>query len=86
MKNNLTKFIDYIIKELEIHHIVFIIFIILILIWLHHIKIRKQYSNEGWKIKKKNGRKSVFWYDENGNIVYRKPKRSNPPNRHKRGL
>lgn len=44
---------------------------------LRYIHIRKQYSSEAWKIVKKNGRKSIFWYDQYGNKTYKKP-RSNP--------
>lgn len=43
--------------------------------------VRSQYSDEAWKVRKKNGRKSVFWYDEYGNKVYHRPKISNPPKR-----
>lgn len=41
--------------------------------------IRSQYSDEAWIVRKKNGPKSVFWYDEYGNKVYHRPKKSNPP-------
>ena len=43
--------------------------------------IRSQYSKEAWIVRKKNGPKSVFWYDKNGNKVYHRPRVSNPPNR-----
>lgn len=39
--------------------------------------VRKQYSDEAWKVRKKNGKKSIYWYDEYGNKVYRKPKGNN---------
>lgn len=86
IKNSIIDLYNYVIKNVNVFDIVFIIFFILILIWLRYINIRRQYSNEGWKIRKKNGKKSIFWYDENGKKVYKKPKKSNPPSRYKRGL
>lgn len=55
--------------------------IVLILIGylVRYAYIRSQYSDEAWKVRKKNGPKSVFWYDEHGNKVYHRPKKSNPP-------
>lgn len=52
--------------------------IIILCLLLRYIHIRKQYSNEAWKIVKKNGRKSIFWYDQYGNKTYKKPQ--NNPN------
>lgn len=55
--------------------------LILIGCLVRYAYIRSQYSDEAWKIRKKNGPKSIFWYDKNGNKVYHRPKKSNPPNR-----
>lgn len=60
----------------------FFITLIIILIASIYYKFKKfknQYSPEGWKIVKKNGRRSVFWYDEDGNITYKKPKKPGKP-------
>ena len=54
--------------------IVSIILIIILLIVFRHFHIKNKYSPEAWKIVKKNGRKSIFWYDEDGNETYKKPK------------
>ena len=87
---NLIRKWQHIIHKMEIEQIVaFVVFVIVVIclcIWIHHINVRKQYSDEAWKIRKKNGKKSIFWYDQYGNKVYKKPQKSNPPNRHKRGL
>ncbi len=69
--NNINQ---YIINYIGYKNIGFIILIIIILLWIKFIRFRNQYSDEAWKIIKKNGRKSVFWYDENGNKTYKKPK------------
>lgn len=46
-----------------------------------NLLVRSQYSDAAWKIRKKNGKKSIFWYDEYGNKVYHKPKPGNSPKR-----
>ena len=61
--------------------IIAVIIIVILILILRHIHIRNQYSDEAWKIVKKNGRKSIFWYDENGNETYKRPKKN--PNRPK---
>lgn len=67
--------------------LILLIFIFCILIYLAWYKfVREEYSDEAWKIRKKNGRKSIYWYDEYGNKVYRRPQKSKPPRRSKRGL
>ena len=66
--------------------IIAIVLIIILIIILRYVHIRNQYSDEAWKIRKKNGKKSIFWYDEYGNKTYKKPKKSKIPSRHKRGL
>lgn len=76
----------YIINNIGYKKIILIIALVLAFIAYKKIKFRNQYSDEAWKIVKKNGRKSIFWYDEYGNETYKKPKKSNPPDRHKRGL
>lgn len=54
--------------------IIGILLVIGVIIMLRHMHIRNQYSDEAWKIVKKNGRKAIFWYDEYGNKTYKKPK------------
>lgn len=61
--------------------IVLTLVLILIGCLVRYAYIRSQYSEEAWKVRKKNGSKSVFWYDKNGNKVYHRPRVSNPPNR-----
>lgn len=86
-KSKLNKITDLL---LQLHHLiqetigypalavlVGICIIVIYLLW--YTCIRNQYSDEAWKIRKKNGRKSIFWYDENGREVYHRPKKSCPP-------
>lgn len=54
--------------------IIGLLLVIGVIIMLRHMHIRNQYSDEAWKIVKKNGRKAIFWYDEYGNKTYKKPK------------
>lgn len=61
--------------------IALVIVVILVIYLAWYEIVRKQYSDEAWKIRKKNGKKSIFWYDEYGNKVYRRPNKSNPPNK-----
>ncbi len=81
--------IHYLILNTIGYKVVGSIAFIVICIWAIVHKYRKfknQYSDEAWKIVKKNGRKSIFWYDEYGNKTYKKPDKSNPPGPHKRGI
>ncbi len=64
--------------------LVLIVIVVLIIYLLWYTHVRQQYSDEGWKIRKKNGRKAIFWYDEYGNKVYKRPEKSNPPPHSKR--
>ena len=82
MNRFLIKINDYIINNIGYGKLVLAIIIIILLIYLAWRKfVRDEYSDEAWKIRKKNGRKSIFWYDEYGNEVYRRPKKSKPPKR-----
>lgn len=55
--------------------IIIIVILTALLLLFRYAYIRLQYSDEAWKIIKKNGRKSIFWYDENGNETHKKPKK-----------
>ena len=54
--------------------IVIIVILSVMVLLIRYACIRSQYSDEAWKIIKKNGRKSIFWYDKYGNETYKKPK------------
>lgn len=53
----------------------------LLCVWVYKMSERNQYSDEAWKVVTRSGKKYVFWYDENGNKVYKRPRISNPPKR-----
>lgn len=74
--NELQKIWIFITSDIKqtIATIIGILLVIGVIIMLRHMHIRNQYSKEAWKIVKKNGRKSIFWYDEYGNETYKKPK------------
>lgn len=55
--------------------IIIIVILTALTLLFRYVYIRLQYSEEAWKIVKKNGKKSIFWYDENGNETYKKPKK-----------
>lgn len=75
IKETLLKAHQYIINYIGYKKLVVAIIIVILLIYLIWYKrVRSQYSDIAWKIRKKNGKKSIFWYDENGNEVYKKPK------------
>lgn len=76
----------YIVNHVGYYKIIIIVVALIIFLVIRHFHIKSQYSKEAWKIVKKNGRKAIFWYDEYGNETYKKPTKSNPPNRHRRGL
>lgn len=81
----LMKLHEFIQNNLGYPTLCIIVIICIIIIYLAWYKfVRSQYSDEAWKIRKKNGKKSIFWYDEYGNEVYHRPKKSNPPNRKKK--
>lgn len=74
--NELQKIWIFITSDIKqtIMTIIGLLLVIGVIIMLRHMHIRNQYSEEAWKIVKKNGRKAIFWYDEYGNKTYKKPK------------
>lgn len=75
--NFLHESVQNTIGYLGLFVLIFAVILMAYIAW--NILVRSQYSDEAWKIRKKNGRKSIFWYDEYGNKVYHKPDISNPP-------
>ena len=85
LPDEVQKIIECIRNYPVISMIAAVVIITILILVLRHIHIRNQYSDDAWKIVKKNGRKSIFWYDEYGNKTYKKPKKNpngpKPPKR-----